>query len=67
MAVKIDIEMPKACQDCPCEYDYIICQLASRRLEAATFTDKRPDWCPLSEIPEAEQHDAEPSPSEQHR
>ena len=45
--IKIDIPMPDNCQDCPCMYDCIYCQAADRKLNFMTFTDERPEWCPL--------------------
>ena len=45
--ILIDIEMPENCSECPCMYDCVRCQVAERQLDFETFTEKRPEWCPL--------------------
>ena len=52
--IQIDIPMPENCSECPCMYDCIRCQAAERSLDYATFDEKRPEWCPLVEVNDAD-------------
>ena len=51
--VKIDMEMPKKCIDCPFVFYAKNCALTIRQVEL----NKRPDWCPLIEINEDEEQE----------
>ena len=51
--VKIDIEMPKKCIDCPFVFYAKNCALTIRQVELS----KKPDWCPLIEINEDEEQE----------
>ena len=42
------IDMPESCFDCPCESEYL-CGLA--RKELFYEADRKPEWCPLKEMP----------------
>ena len=49
------MDMPENCEDCPAMRivnGYYICQ-AKRNLNRS---EKRPDWCPLRELPERANH-----------
>lgn len=48
--VKIDIEMPKKCIDCPFVLYAKNCALMIKVVDL----NKRPSWCPLIEIKEEE-------------
>lgn len=43
--VKIDMEMPKKCIDCPFVFYAKNCALTIKQVELS----KKPDWCPLIE------------------
>lgn len=43
--VKIDMEMPKKCIDCPFVFYAKICALVFKQVKLS----KKPDWCPLIE------------------
>jgi hypothetical protein len=51
--VKIDMEMPKKCIDCPFVFYAKNCALTIRQVELS----KKPDWCPLIEINEDEEQE----------
>ena len=53
MSVLIKIKkMPENCQECFCLNDeYFYCQAMSRKPSDENVIKKRPDWCPLIEIP----------------
>lgn len=59
MAVLIpDMKMPEACCACPCNYDNI----CAVNMQAPTFEEwyeRRPDWCPLVEVPSRPKYDAQ--------
>ena len=42
------IDMPATCWDCPCESEYF-CGAACKEL--FYVEDRKPDWCPLKEMP----------------
>ena len=44
--VKIDMEMPKKCNDCPFVFFAKNCALVMKQVEL----NSRPDWCPLIEV-----------------
>ena len=47
-----DKEMPENCQECFCLNDeYFYCQAMSRKPSDENVIQRRPDWCPLIEIP----------------
>ena len=52
--ILIDRPMPKACNVCPCMYDYIQCTgLKDNEHESLSACDdytKRQEWCPLKEV-----------------
>lgn len=48
--VKIDMEMPENCYDCPICYDLIYCPIAEKSLMGVPTCDEvRPSFCPLRE------------------
>ena len=48
--IKIDIEMPVSCIDCPCyNDDYEACKVKRRKLSWIEYLNDKPDWCPLIE------------------
>ena len=49
--VKIDIEMPKNCGDCPFVFYAKNCALTIKQVELS----KKPSWCPLIEIDKNEE------------
>lgn len=52
------MDMPENCEDCPAMRivnGYYICQ-AKRNLNRS---EKRPDWCPLRELPEKQKADTD--------
>lgn len=45
-------EMPNNCQECVCINDeYLYCQAVGRKPQDENVISRRPDWCPLAEIP----------------
>ncbi len=48
MKAVLVFEMPESCFDCPCESEYI-CGVAQKELFYEE--DRKPDWCPLKEMP----------------
>ena len=47
-----DKNMPENCQECFCLNDeYFYCQAMSRKPSDENVIERRPDWCPLIEIP----------------
>ena len=57
------IEMPKSCVDCPCSLNMFFCRAWDGRpvtdrtcikLNDDGITIKRPNWCPLVEVPDEE-------------
>ena len=52
--IKIDMEMPERCVDCPCfNGEYEVCQSNDEeRLFPRDMEIKKPDWCPLIEVKE---------------
>ena len=57
MGVYIDMEMPKNCEECQCSYwtegvhhDY--CQAVGYDTEIHYGEKDRPQWCPITEVPE---------------
>ena len=49
--VKIDIEMPKNCGDCPFVFYAKNCALTIKQVEL----NKKPSWCPLIEVDKNEE------------
>ena len=46
------MEMPKNCQECVCLNDeYFYCQAVGRQPQDENVVSRRPDWCPLDEVP----------------
>lgn len=50
--VKIDIDMPKSCEDCPLIYDMIQCCVTRSNLYGDAYGVARMPDCPLMEIEE---------------
>lgn len=51
--IKIDMEMPKGCWDCPCyNDDYELCKAKKRILNWIEYLKGKPDWCPWIEVGE---------------
>ena len=45
-------EMPNNCQECVCINDeYFYCQAVGRQPQDENVISRRPDWCPLIEVP----------------
>ena len=57
--IGLNIEMPKSCSECPCQYDYIYCQADTKLKmycdESFDFLEQRHPKCPLVEIPMPEE------------
>ena len=51
--VKIDMEMPKKCIDCPFVFYAKYCALVFRQVKLS----EKPKWCPLIEINEDEEQE----------
>ena len=57
MPVLLNIEMPKCCDDCPCQYDMMVCQALEGENQfykdgsyvIDMFKEKLPN-CPLKEV-----------------
>ena len=46
------MEMPNNCQECACINDeYFYCQAVNRKPKDENVISRRPDWCPLIEVP----------------
>jgi len=46
------MEMPNNCQECACINDeYFYCQAVGRQPQDENIISRRPDWCPLIEVP----------------
>jgi len=46
------MEMPNNCQECVCINDeYFYCQAVGRQPQDENIISRRPDWCPLVEVP----------------
>lgn len=44
--------MPENCQECVCLNDeYFYCQAVGRQPQDENVVSRRPDWCPLVEVP----------------
>lgn len=43
------IDMPESCFDCPCESEYLC---GAARKELFYEADRKPEWCPLKEMPQ---------------
>lgn len=50
------MNMPGRCADCPLrnseKTSYVCCYLTLKNISSADYYDKKPDWCPLRELPE---------------
>ena len=45
-------EIPNNCQECVCINDeYFYCQAVGRQPQDENVVSRRPDWCPLVEVP----------------
>lgn len=49
-----DMEMPDSCYDCRMRTDSDFCSAMPKEFCGYTDDIKRPDWCPLIELPSAE-------------
>ena len=56
-----DMKMPISCIECPCSLNLFFCKVysgmpvldaSSLTINDTTINVKRPDWCPLVELPE---------------
>ena len=57
MSILLDWAMPKACRDCSLQIGGY-CQMYSddkKRIDDVNLIVERPDWCPLIELPFAEE------------
>lgn len=43
-------DIPECCTECPCEYDVMMCKAVKRDLDYLTMSEKRSDWCPITEM-----------------
>ena len=49
--IKIDIEMPKNCTECPLQHDELeYCKIDKHERLVYKYYSKRPEWCPLIEV-----------------
>lgn len=52
------MDMPERCADCPLrnseKTSYVCCYLTLKNISSTDYYDKKPDWCPLRELPEHE-------------
>lgn len=52
------MDMPERCADCPLrnseKTSYVCCYLTLKNISSTDYYDKKPDWCPLRELPERE-------------
>lgn len=50
------MDMPERCADCPLrsseKTSYVCCYLTLKNISSTDYYDKKPDWCPLRELPE---------------
>lgn len=50
------MDMPESCADCQLRNSvkrgYVICFSTLEALSEADYYDKKPEWCPLQELPE---------------
>ena len=47
--IKIDIEPPKSCYECPCTNEgFYQCMVTDKQLED-DCEERRPEWCPIIE------------------
>ena len=53
------MDMPERCADCPLrsseKTSYVCCYLTLKNISSTDYYDKKPDWCPLRELPEREE------------
>ena len=56
------MDMPERCADCPLrsseKTSYVCCYLTLKNISSTDYYDKKPDWCPLRELPEKTNHPA---------
>lgn len=56
------MDMPERCADCPlrnslyAKNSYACCHLTLKDISKTDYYDKKPDWCPLRELPEKSDH-----------
>ena len=62
--IRIDIQMPSSCADCPFIVQIptmpgakkiFLCRAGWRQIDAEHILSRREDWCPIVEIDEEEQ------------
>ena len=50
------MDLPERCADCPLrsskKTSYVCCYLTLKNISSTDYYDKKPDWCPLRELPE---------------
>lgn len=50
------MDIPERCADCPLrsseKTSYVCCYLTLKNISSTDYYDKKPDWCPLRELPE---------------
>ena len=50
------MDIPERCADCPLrsseKTSYLCCYLTLKNISSTDYYDKKPDWCPLRELPE---------------
>ena len=50
------MDNPERCADCPLrnseKTSYVCCYLTLKNISSTDYYDKKPDWCPLRELPE---------------
>lgn len=61
-AVLVMNYMPTRCCDCELENDVkinkTICHVSLRDISDSEYSQKKPDWCPLRELPEKKESDS---------
>lgn len=47
------VELPNNCTECPClDDEYFLCKAVNRQPEDENIIKRRPDFCPIIEIPQ---------------
>lgn len=45
--IQIDMQMPKSCDECFCNYDMLCCMVSGERFDWDSFAERRMEKCPL--------------------